>query len=587
MLCVLAALGVRPIARAAWPSYAVRSACPLTDADLDDVSDTEKPHTKVGELTALDPWGHPFRVGTLTWHDARDGRDHEQRQIWSAGPNGVIDAFGKGDDVRVESGTLGHVDGIYWPHEFVYLDWSPLIFGGVALLLGWAFMAVAFARKPRSASLAREVVRAAVVASLPAAGALAFAWLEVRGPELLPSPLRFELSGAGRELEKQLLALPLPYAVAGGIALLSFVVVLGLRHRESFPRESDETPEADAAPRLKRRHLVLAVTLALVALALVTIAPVVSSRLASRRRARMGAAAELGIGKAVSELLETGDLDLARDFVAHVPPTFDYRQLDAKSFQALARLGADALPTMVAALAQAEDGWIVPWDHVRAWDEHLAQLSSAVVASPRAYSRFLFEDPKLFAAGMGRRRALAALATCLEDTRPGNYYWRGYRMRLCDSAAWQMATLAEREDEWGFTRASSNVDDTEGWAAAWKSARDAWRAGLPDLAPASWVFVTAHGLVPDSNPTKTLHLEIWGVGATLFHATGYGRSAYTAIGPLAPGPRTLGLADHVAKGGVIDVSIDLRAGETAWVSADFATGHVTTTTTRPGEETGR
>lgn len=57
---------------------------------------------------------------------------------------------------------------------------------------------------------------------------------------------------------------------------------------------------------------------------------------------------------------------------------------------------------------------------------------------------------------------------------------------------------------------------------------------------------------------------------------------HATLGPLTPGPRTLTLAD-AALNKSLDVSVDVRAGETAWVTVDFATSHVTTTTTRPGE----
>ena len=377
----------RPVARATSPAFAAWEQCPIDDEDRQVLASRDaEGRTAAGglHLDALDPWGQPYRLG-------------RSPAVYSTGPDGV-DAGGAGDDVEVEP------NGAY-----SWLVHAPLWGGGVALLLGWALLAL----RPRAARVEHEAARAAVLALLPAAGA---AWLVATSPRLTES-----LAPLGERL-----VVPVPVATVGAVAFLAYLLALAARLRLTRPVE----PEGAPAP-VRWGRLALA-GLLLVVLAGASGAWVVHALRAAARE-RLLLRAHLGLPSAIRDVLASGDGALVADFVRRPPAGFAAGELSDAPLQAIADVGSDAWPLLVGALRGEHQGLrTIALDFVRAHDPERSRLADEVSRDPAAYPAVVRDLWRELLPRLGRRALLDLLAPGLDDTGPGQGSINGFTLRRCD-----------------------------------------------------------------------------------------------------------------------------------------------------------
>jgi hypothetical protein len=559
--CLLLAVGTRPLARTVSVEYAAWSALPLTESDLALVPPTAGGATEAGlvAVSALDPWGRPFRFE----------RSRSGARIYSTGPN-ERDEGGAGDDVVVAVQPL-----------YKWVSWSPALFGGAAVLWLWSCAVLHLKRTPRSGSLGKELLRASGMATLPAT--LGIVLLIRFAPSTLPVLTLAKVS------------FPPLVPPAGSIVFVSLLVAVWVRFRPGMAVEDEARAPRALAPR--RRRSVLA-ALALASLA-APLAALLVRAVRSWQRERLVAAARLGLPGSIDELLEGSDLDLVRAFAAMPPRGFSFADNDASRFDQVARIGSEALAAVIETLARPGESvdqspwfrlrsgedpthWNRSWEYVASWDPHLTELGRAMAARPGDFAGLLLVRTRSFVNLLGREEVIRLLALLLDDKRLLSI-GADHRSRVCDEAAGEISIVlydsidfelpisaAVAYEEKGH---SMDAHTIEKWDAAIGRVRGWWlRNGpVPKLPAAGWIRVHAKGLAAGG----ALHVEVWPhASLDAKEADPGGPEVTWRLGPYTPGRRTLIISRPDSRGSSLSVRVDVRAGETVAVEADFASGKV-------------
>lgn len=272
-LLLLGAALTAPLARAVSPGFAVWSALPLTARDLHDLGQFANNRPEKTLDGAKDPWDQPLRFDSVTGP-----------RIFSVGPDSK-----KEIPVRFEP-------------SYDFLAWSAYWLGGAAIVLLWAWALVRLASFPRAERLRVELVRAALLSTLPAA---------------ISGVLLRNLSASGLAAFAPIRAIPGLPPWAPPLLVVGFVIflaALGLRMRRGLRRERE--------PRSLPWRIAIPIIL-VVAAAVAIAVPLAAARTKRESRARLLALAEIGVEPSVDEILErSADPELVRAFLAVAPEDF-------------------------------------------------------------------------------------------------------------------------------------------------------------------------------------------------------------------------------------------------------------------------
>ncbi len=526
-LVVDAALA-RPLACALSPRFAAWNACPLTASDLERLRpDDDTDEDGLVSLSERDPWGQPFRFE----------RTASVARVYSSGPN-ARDEHGAGDDIVLVPDPI-----------FPWLTWAPGYLVGAALVLLWLRGTVRLARAPRSVRLSKELLRAAGMATLPVTVTTTL----VAG--LTPGTLRStSLLGAS--------FIPPALPLAGSIAFVWLLVALRIRARAAPTDEFEEQ-----APRRRRWPVLL---LALVVLG------AAGAWFTYRSRARLVAAARVGIPEAVDEICVNGDLALVRAFATDLPRGFFSYTPWPSCADAIARLGSDGIPARCEMIARRgvryvdmddsseihRDPELAPLD----WDAELAQLSACVTERPLDFAGLLLCRTQTFVRCQGRAWVLTMLAPLLEDRREMNSLRDGEGPRVCDEAARRIARIAGGTR---FYKPGDTLDPLLERIQAWRK-----EAGpAPELPPEGWIKFRLTGLNKrTTDPRGPVVAEIdLGLGDFSVIVAPSGTAEVTRrIGPYTAGPYDIVLTS--IRKNRLEVHVTVPPSGTVALDADFQAG---------------
>ena len=522
----------RPLACALSPRFAAWSACPLTASDVERLRpDDDTDEEGLVSLTERDPWGQPFRFE----------RTASVARVYSSGPNGR-DEHGAGDDIVIAKDPI-----------FPWLTWAPAYLGAAAVLLGWIDRTVSLARARRSVRLSKELLRAVAMATLPAAVTTAFVF------GLTPGPLRSTaLLGPS--------FIPPALPVAGSIAFLWLLVALRIRARAAPADELE-----GQAPR-RGRWPVLLLLLALIVLG-------VAWEWFTHRswtRARLVAAARVGIPEAVDEVCVNGDLTLVRAFATDLPRGFFSSTPFPYCADAIARLGSDGIPARCEMIARRggryvdmDDSSEIYRDPERApldWDPELARLSACVAERPMDFAGLLLCRTQAFVRCQGRARVLTMLAPLLEDRREMNSLRDGDGPRVCDEAARRIARIARGTR---FYKLGDTSDRAIERIEAWRK-----EAGsVPELPPEGWIRFRLKGLnkrTTDPRGPVVAEIDIGLDDLSVIVAPSGTAEVTRRIGPYTAGPYDVVLTS--IRKNRLEVHVTVPPSGTVALEADFQAG---------------